>query len=248
MLSTDNVCVTRGGRLVLDQVTTTFPTGTTVLLGPNGAGKSSFMLAVCGLIPIERGTVTWNGAPTDDGTHLRPFRESLGWMPQEPGFPPRLRVSRFLESAAWLKSIDASEQRAAVARALELVDLADFGGRTIGKLSGGETQRLALAAALVADPHLIILDEPTSGFDPDQRALFHRTLRNLGRERVVLVSTHLLEDVEGIADRVVVIDRGCIAFSGTTHEFVAEAGSAEVGLRELRQAWTHIIANAGDTA
>lgn len=248
MLTADYVRVKRGGRLVLDQVTTTFPTGVTVLLGPNGAGKSSLMLAICGLIPIESGTVTWMGEPTDHGPHLQQFRESLGWMPQDPGFPPRLRVNRFLESVAWLKSIDADAQPAAVARALEMVDLTDFADRTTGKLSGGESQRLALAAALVADPGLIILDEPTAGFDPDQRALFHRTLRDLGRERVVLVSTHLLEDVEGIADRVAVIHRGRCAFTGSVQDFVAQAGASDVSLQTLRQAWNSTITSTDEAA
>ncbi|MCZ3390254.1 MAG: ATP-binding cassette domain-containing protein [Actinomycetia bacterium] len=233
---------------MLDQVTTTLPTGVTVLLGPNGAGKSSLMLAICGLIPIDSGTVTWNGEPTDRGDHLQHFRQSLGWMPQNPGFPPRLRVNRFLESAAWLKSVDADAQPAAVAHALETVDLTDFADRTTGKLSGGESQRLALGAALVADPGLIILDEPTAGFDPDQRALFHRTLRDLGRGRVVLVSTHLLEDVEGIADRVTVIHRGRSAFTGSVQDFVGRTGSTEVSLQTLRQAWTMTITGTDEAA
>lgn len=241
MLTADDLCVKRGGHLVLDQVTATFPTGITVLLGPNGAGKSSMMLALCGLLPKAAGGVTWKGAPTDHGSDLERFRSTLGWMPQDPGFPPRLRVDRFLEVAAWLKGLQAPEQADAAARALKLVDLVGFGGRTTGGLSGGEAQRVALAASLVAEPELIILDEPTAGFDPDQRSRFHRTLRGLGSDRVVLVSTHLLEDVEGIADHVVVIHQGRCVFSGTIHEFVAAGGSDDVSLTSLRLAWAELI-------
>jgi ABC-2 type transport system ATP-binding protein len=244
ILVAERITVRRSGRLVLNGFSAEFRAGVTVLLGPNGAGKSTLLQALCGILDVEKGGVTWRGKSTDSASDLSEYRRVLGWMPQDPTFPPRLRVDRFLDVAAWLKSVDPADRDQLVARSLSLVGLEGFNRRKAGKLSGGESRRLALATALIAEPKVILLDEPTAGLDPDQRALFHQRLRKLARDKVIILSTHLLEDVEDIAERVVVVHRGRQVFAGSLEKFVAATGAAAIDLNTLRRAWARVIHDA----
>jgi ABC-2 type transport system ATP-binding protein len=184
--------------------------GVTALLGPNGAGKSTLFRMLCGLTPTSRGSVAVLGAnPRTD----RDVRGRLSLVPQQDALFDHLSASEFLEFAARTHAI--ANPQAAAARALGLVELADVGSKPVGQFSKGMRQRVKVAAALVNDPEVLILDEPLTGLDPVQRrhmiALFHR----LGDEgRCVLVSSHVLDEVAKIGSRILVIAQGRLVASG----------------------------------
>jgi ABC-2 type transport system ATP-binding protein len=139
---------------------------------------------------------------------------SVGYLPQEPTFPPRATCQQFLRYVAWLQKVGRGRRDEAVTRALSAVDLLGRQDQRIGTLSGGMRRRLGIAHALVHDPELVLLDEPTVGLDPRQRIALRDTIARVSEDRIVIVSTHLVEDVRGLADRVVVLNGGAIVFDG----------------------------------
>jgi len=207
----EGVSAQLGGREVLREVDLVLPTGVTALVGRNGAGKTTLMRVLTGALKPTAGVVRVNGHDIHGmSAAMRAHRQGLGWQPQEPRLPPRMRVSRFLEYAAWLKRLSPSEGQGAVDTALAAVDLSDLRDRRLGVLSGGQRRRAALAAAIVGDPTLLLLDEPTLGLDPIQRSHFLGVVRKLAPDRSIVLATHLMEDVELASDRWVVIDGGRI--------------------------------------
>ena len=184
------------------------------LLGPNGAGKTTLVNQVIGLLPAQAGSVrVCGGDPRVAST-----RRQLGVVHQSLGFPTTLKVSELVVGAA----VRAGKPRAAAGPVMAELDLTELGGRRAAKLSGGQKQRLQLAMALVADPALLVLDEPTAGLDVPARRRFWQILAER-RERGtgVLLTTHLIEESSAVADRVVVLDHGRVLAGGTPHELVA---------------------------
>jgi ABC-2 type transport system ATP-binding protein len=176
------------------------------LLGPNGAGKSTLMRILATITRPTEGRVQWNGediARTPDG-----LRSVLGYLPQDFGVYPNLNAVEFLEYIAAVKGIDAKAARRRIEELLVLVNLTEARKRPLGGYSGGMRQRIGIAQALLNDPKLLIVDEPTVGLDPEERVRFRNLLSDLGGERIVLLSTHIVSDVEATATDIAVVDRG----------------------------------------
>jgi ABC-2 type transport system ATP-binding protein len=201
-------------QLALDDVSFDVGQGEIVgLLGPNGAGKTTMMrILTCFLAPT-RGHATLAGASIADDP--RGVRRAVGYLPEAVPLPPEMRAREYLEFRAALKGIRRRGRAAAVAAAVEEVGLGDRRGQIVGTLSRGYRQRVGLADALLGRPPILILDEPTVGLDPNQVRETRALIRALGRERTILLSTHILSEIEAIATRVVILNRGRLAGAET---------------------------------
>jgi ABC-2 type transport system ATP-binding protein len=199
----------------LDGVSFHIPGGMFGLLGPNGAGKTTLMRIAAGLMQPTSGDIMVGGADVqkDAGT----VRRRLGYLPQEFGFYKTLTAREMLDYIAAMKNIPAALCRDQVESVLEAVNLSDKAGRKIGTFSGGMKQRLGIAQALLGDPELLIVDEPTAGLDPEERIRFRNLLARLSRQRTVLLSTHIVGDVEVSCSGIAVLNRGRLVFSGSPH-------------------------------
>jgi ABC-2 type transport system ATP-binding protein len=196
-------------------------TGITGLLGPNGAGKTTLLRILATVLAPDSGDVRLFGRDPRDAADRAAIRRRLGYMPQEPGFHMRFTAFEFVDYVAILKELtDRRERHAEVRRVLRLVGLGDVAGKRVGALSGGMRRRVALAQALIGDPGLLILDEPTAGLDPEQRLRFRDLVSSLAADRCVVISTHQTEDVAALCHRVVVLRDGAAAFAGTPAELI----------------------------
>jgi len=216
----------RYGRTVaLADVDVAFDSGVTGLLGPNGAGKTTLLRIVATSIGADSGEVRLLGRdPHRSHADVTAVRRELGYLPQELGYPSDMTAFGFLEYVAVLKEWNDRERRSQeVRRVLEVVGLADRATVRIKRLSGGQRRRVGLAQALLGDPRLVVLDEPTTGLDPAQRADLRRTLSALGHRSTVLLSTHQTEDVAALCERVVVLAGGTVRFDGAVTDLVATA-------------------------
>jgi ABC-2 type transport system ATP-binding protein len=176
------------------------------LLGPNGAGKSTLMRILATVTDSTAGAVTWNGVDiAKDPAHLR---QVLGYLPQDFGVYPNLNALEFLEYMAAIKGLDGKSAKRRIDELLQLVNLADAARRPLGGYSGGMKQRVGIAQALLNDPQLLIVDEPTAGLDPEERVRFRNLLADLSGERIVILSTHIVSDVEATATSIAIIDKG----------------------------------------
>lgn len=222
LLEIDEVGKTyRGGKQAVDRVTLDIGPGVLGLLGPNGAGKSSLMRILATVTRPSTGRVLWNG--TDITTSPNRLREVLGYLPQDFGVYPQLSAREFLSYLAAVKGLP---RRLAVQRIdelLELFDLTGAGRRPLGKYSGGMLRRVGIAQALLADPQLLIVDEPTAGLDPEERVVFRNLLSDLAADRIVLLSTHIVSDIESVASRVAVIVDGTLRVSGGPQDLLGRA-------------------------
>jgi len=228
--STPTVTLTSVGKsygrtAALQDITLGFGRGVTGLLGPNGAGKSTLLKIISTSISADSGEVRLLGRdPHESHGSLTAIRRSLGYLPQELGYPSDMTTFGFVEYLAVLKEWnDRRPRHAEVRRVLELMGLTELSGKKVSKLSGGQRRRVGLAQALIGSPRLLILDEPTTGLDPTQRAALRRTLSGAGHQSCVLLSTHQTEDVAALCERVVVIAEGQVRFDGLVPDFVATA-------------------------
>ena len=225
-LEIDSVSKTyRGGVVGVRGVSLVLEPGIIGLLGPNGAGKSTLMRVVATVARPTEGTVRWDGV--DVVRSPRALRRVLGYLPQDAGVYPHLNAWEFLDYVAALKEIGSGSARAQIAELLDALDLGAVARRPLGTLSGGNRQRVAIAQALLGDPQLLVVDEPTVGLDPEQRVRFRDLLARFARDRVVLLSTHVVSDVETTADRIVVIADGAVTADGSPREVIAGYGSLE---------------------
>ncbi len=213
-----------GSAVAVDDISLTLSDGITGLLGPNGAGKTTLLRILATVQEPTSGVVRLLGADPSDDAARTGIRRRLGYLPQELGFPPGFTAFGFLEYMAVLKEwTDPSARRAEVRRVLDLVDLSGVSTRKVRRLSGGMRRRLGLAQALIGTPDLVLLDEPTTGLDPNQRSVFRRLVLQLGKRAIVLISTHQTEDVAAVCENVIVMDHGAVRFHGSVPDFVASA-------------------------
>ena len=218
--------VTRSyGRIrALDRVTVGFGPGITALLGPNGAGKTTLLSLLATLQAPDAGHLQLLGFDPSRDTGRLALRRRLGYMPQEPGFHRRFSVFDFIDYVAILKEhTDRRARHAEVDRVIDLVGLRERADSRIRALSGGMRRRVALAQALLGDPALLLLDEPTAGLDPEQRLRFREVISRLGEDRTVVACTHQTEDVAALCQQVVVLHGGRIRFAGTPAQLAATA-------------------------
>jgi ABC-2 type transport system ATP-binding protein len=195
-------------------------TGVLGLLGPNGAGKTTLMSILATITRATEGKVTWNG--TDLAANPNALRQVLGFLPQDFGVYPNLNAVEFLEYLAAVKGLDAATSRRRIDELLNLVNLTDVRKRPLGGFSGGMKQRVGIAQALLNDPQLLIVDEPTAGLDPEERVRFRNLLSDLSGERIVILSTHIVSDVEATATDIALISKGTLVAHATPEELLRQ--------------------------
>jgi len=176
------------------------------LLGPNGAGKSTLMRMLATITRPTRGSISWNGVDVVKSPDT--LRAVLGYLPQDFGVYPNLSAVEFLEYMAAIKGLDGKAARRRIDELLQVVNLTEAARRPLGGYSGGMRQRVGIAQALLNDPQLLIVDEPTVGLDPEERVRFRNLLADLAGERIIVLSTHIVSDVEAIATDIVLIHQG----------------------------------------
>lgn len=224
LVTVTDLTVRRRRRTVLDRLSLTLGTGVHGLLGPNGAGKTTLMRVLATVEAAGGGTVALLPDPAGGpAPALREVRRRLGYLPQQFGFYPRFTARDYVEYLAWLKEMAPAAVPLAVDRALDRVGLTDRADHRLKTLSGGMIRRVGVAQALVNDPAVLLLDEPTAGLDPEQRLVFRSLVRELGQDSCVLVATHLVEDVTAACDDVLVMDEGRVVFTGTPDQLTAGA-------------------------
>jgi len=207
-----NVQALRGVNLALKP-------GVLGLLGPNGAGKSTLMRILATITRPSSGRVLWNNS--DIAQHPDALRSSLGYLPQDFGVYPNLNAVEFLDYLAAVKGIPAADARRRISELIALVNLADAAKRPLGGYSGGMRQRVGIAQALLNDPQLLIVDEPTAGLDPEERVRFRNLLSELSGERLVILSTHIVSDVEAVATEIAILAHGQLLAHGAPETLLA---------------------------
>ena len=215
-----------GGRAVraLRGVDLTIREGMFGLLGPNGAGKTTLMRILAGLVNPTSGRVTVAGHDLSTERGKVAVKAILGYLPQELGFYPELSARQFLDYMAILKGLDdARSRRVRVDRTLEMTGLADVADRQLKGFSGGMKRRVGIAQALLNDPRILIVDEPTAGLDPGERIRFRNFLVDLASDRIVILSTHIVEDISQTCRDMAVLDRGLVRFRGAPADLIARA-------------------------
>jgi len=217
----------------LNDFTLKLGTGVLGLLGPNGAGKSTLMRILATITKPTTGRITWNG--TDIAKSPDELRAVLGYLPQDFGVYPNLTPVEFLEYLAAIKGLDSKTARKRIDELLQVVNLVDARKRPLGGFSGGMRQRVGIAQALLNDPRLLIVDEPTAGLDPEERARFRNLLSDLSSERIVILSTHIVSDVEATASMIALISKG----------HLLRYAAPEMLLHELEgQVWEWVVPQA----
>ena len=242
MIVADSLTRKFGSRTAVDGISFTVPKGEVVgFLGPNGAGKSTTLKMVSGFLPPTSGHVKVAGFDVADES--LEVRKRLGYMPEAVPLYPEMRVEEYLSFRGEIKGVARAKRRDAIQRAMELADVKDVARRLVGELSKGYKQRVGLADALVSEPELLILDEPTAGLDPNQILQVRELIKTLGKKHTIFLSTHILSEVEAVCSRVVIIAKGKIVGEGTTEELRGDAHEAVLVVRGTEDAARAAIAN-----
>ena len=241
ILEARNLTAGYGGRPVVQDVSFSLERGVAVLAGPNGAGKTTVLRVLATLQPFK-GSVSLAGCDLSTASGRREARARLGFLPQEAAFPDDFTVAEAVTYTAWLQRVPVRQRPAAVGSAIAAVGLDDRAAVLLRELSTGLRRRAFLAQAIVHRPAILLLDEPTAGVDTEHRAEFRRLVRRLGEDRLVVLTTHLTEEIEFLADRLLVLGGGRVRFEGTPPELEALAGPAgpderrvEAALRQLTE-------------
>lgn len=217
-LRLDRVTKKYGNKLAVDRLSTVMGHGVYGLLGANGAGKTTLMRMVCDIQTPTEGAILLNGVPVRDMGEE--YRDLLGYLPQNFGYYPDFTPWRFMLYIAALKGLSKGAAKEKSMELLKEVGLAEVRNKKIKTFSGGMKQRLGIAQAMLNDPEILILDEPTAGLDPKERVRFRNLISSMAQERLVLLSTHIVSDVEYIAKRILVMKAGQIIHEGSTREIL----------------------------
>ena len=204
----DRVTKQYKNKIAVDRISVKLQKGVHGLLGENGAGKTTLMRMICGILKPTSGTISFDGIDVKEES----YRSILGYLPQDFGYYPEFTGQDFLLYMSALKGIEKLQAKRRAAELLQLVALQDVAKKKIKTYSGGMKQRLGIAQALLSQPKLLVLDEPTAGLDPKERVRFRNLIEDLGKESIVLLSTHIVSDVEHIADTVMIMKAGQIIY------------------------------------
>ena len=209
-----------GSKIAVDRLSSTMHAGVYGLLGANGAGKTTLMRMLCGILTPTSGEVKLNGA---NNIELgEEYRDVLGYLPQDFGYYPNFTALEFLLYMSSLKGLTKAEALRKSAALIEKVGLADCAKKKVKTFSGGMKQRLGIAQAMLNDPKILILDEPTAGLDPKERVRFRNMLADFAKDRIVILSTHIVSDVEYISDEILLMKKGCLISRGTAERLTAQ--------------------------
>jgi len=214
------------------------------LLGPNGAGKTTLLRMTATVVPPSSGRMRLLGRDPGVYAERKEIRRRLGYLPQNLGYYPAFTVVEFIEYFALLKEMPSARIPKAVATAVERVDLGIKAKARLRTLSGGMLRRVGIAQAIVNDPELLLLDEPTAGLDPEQRVAFRTLMRDLGERSTVVVSTHLVEDVGAACTEVALMNAGQIVFRGTPQELTARGRDHGIGDAPLERGYSAVLSAA----
>lgn len=209
-LSIDRLTKQYQNKIAVDRISLRLNTGIYGLLGANGAGKTTLMRMVCGILKPTSGTITFDGIDVNEER----YRSMLGYLPQDFGYYPEFTGEDFLLYMAALKGMRKPQARRKTVELLKLVSLHDVAKKKIKTYSGGMKQRLGIAQALLNQPKLLVLDEPTAGLDPKERVRFRDLIKDLGKDSIVLLSTHIVSDIEHIADDILMMKSGQLIYQG----------------------------------
>ncbi len=228
----DRVSKQYQNKIAVDRISLKLGRGIYGLLGANGAGKTTLMRMLCGILTPTSGTITYDGIDVS----AEEYRAGLGYLPQDFGYYPDFTGRDFLFYMAALKGLGKPAAQKRVKELLELVSLSDVAKKKIKTYSGGMKQRLGIAQALLNKPQILILDEPTAGLDPKERVRFRKLIEDLGKDNIVILSTHIVSDLDRIADRILMMNGGRLVFNGTREEiggdleefYLKEFGEGEV--------------------
>lgn len=209
-----------GSAIAVDRLSATLTPGGYGLLGANGAGKTTLMRMICDVLKPTSGSVVWNGTPIERLGER--YRSVLGYLPQDFGYYPDFSALDFMLYLSALKGLDSKAAKRRSMELLDLVGLKNVAKRKVKTFSGGMKQRLGIAQAVINDPQVLVLDEPTAGLDPKERVRFRNLISALAQDKVVILSTHIVSDVEYIADEILIMRAGQIVASGTVEEILAQ--------------------------
>ena len=241
IIRAEGLRVRAGRRMAVDGLDLTMGVGVHGVLGPNGAGKTTLVRSLATVLPPAQGALTLLGQAVNRRLDLRGLRRQIGYLPQEFGFYRRFTVREFVEYLAWLKEMPRREVPGAVQRAIDRVGLTNRADDRLKTLSGGMVRRAGIAQAIVNDPRILLLDEPTAGLDPDQRLDFRALLRDLATDTCVLVSTHLVEDVVAACTDVLLMDGGRLVFRGLPADLTAAGGERDGGDSPAERGYSKIL-------
>ncbi len=213
-LTIDRISKQYQNKIAVDRISLHLGKGVHGLLGANGAGKTTLMRMICGILKPDSGTIAFDKIPAE----AEAYRAVLGYLPQDFGYYPEFTGTDFLLYLAALKGIPKEKAKQKTEELLELVSLSDMSRKKIKTFSGGMKQRLGIAQALLNDPKLLVLDEPTAGLDPAERVRFRDLIEGLGKNSIVLLSTHIVSDIEHIADQVLIMKEGQLIYQGKREE------------------------------
>lgn len=234
-------------RIAVESIDTELREGVYGFLGANGAGKTTLMQMICGIIEPTAGEVEING---ENNIQMgERFRDMLGYLPQEFGYTPGFTANDFMLYIASIKGLPPRFAKRKTKELLKLVNLEKDAGRKIRTFSGGMKRRLGIAQALLNDPKILILDEPTAGLDPKERAYFRNIIAEMSKDKIIIISTHIVSDIEYISDQVLIMKKGKFILQGPADELLKEVKNEVWSCRVPNNQWsnferTHCIANS----
>ncbi|MEX2842880.1 ABC transporter ATP-binding protein [Clostridioides difficile] len=218
-LEIENLSKIYGKKVANDKITVTLENGVYGLLGPNGAGKSTLMKQITTLIKPDEGQILYNGE--DIFKMDADYRNILGYLPQEFGVYKNFTAKEFLQYIGTLKGLRGKYLNSKIGELLDLVGLYDVRNKSIGKFSGGMKRRVGIAQVLLNDPKIIVLDEPTAGLDPQERARFRNLIAKMSRDKIIILSTHIISDIESVAKETIMIKDGKLLMKGTHKDILS---------------------------